>query len=194
MLDKWTYNSHLLFTTLPHAGLTWLDINYEGSRMFELGVNWWELPVRATLIYLALLAMVRVSGRRTVGQFTPFDLLVVMLLSESVSSALNGGEESITGGLLAALTLVTLNMAVALVTSRIHQVQHLLEGRPILVGRDGQVYRDVLNRQRVPLADMEQALREADCDSKEMRFAFLEADGKISILKNSGNDVHAGSQ
>ena len=56
---------------------------------FELHSEWWELPLRAAIIYSVLLLLLRVSGRRTVGQFTPFDLLVVMLLSESVSSGLN---------------------------------------------------------------------------------------------------------
>jgi uncharacterized membrane protein YcaP (DUF421 family) len=157
--------------------------------MFELGVPWWELPLRAGVIYAALLIMVRVSGRRTIGQFTPFDLLVVMLLSESVSAGLNGGEESVTGGLLAALTLIALNMLVALLTSRFAPAQHVMEGRPILVGRDGQIFDEVLRRQRVPRADVEQALREADCDRDDMRFAFLEADGKISVLKDSGGET-----
>lgn len=159
------------------------------NAMFELNVSWWELPLRAVIIYLALLAMVRVSGRRTVGQFTPFDLLVVMLLSESVSSALNGGDESVTGGLLAAITLVALNVLVAFITSRSRHVQNVLEGRPLLVGRNGEVFLEVLKAQRVPLCDVEQALREADCDRSDMRFAFLEADGKISVLKESSNDT-----
>jgi uncharacterized membrane protein YcaP (DUF421 family) len=153
--------------------------------MFDLQAEWWELPVRAAVIYGALLVMVRVSGRRTVGQFTPFDLLVVMLLSESVSSGLNGGEESVTGGLLAAATLVALNVLIAFATSRSARLQTLMEGRPVLVGRDGKVFGEVLRKHRVPLGDVEQALREADCGQADMKFACLEADGKISILKEA---------
>jgi uncharacterized membrane protein YcaP (DUF421 family) len=157
--------------------------------MFDMSTSWWEPCLRAVIIYLALLVLVRISGRRTVGQFTPFDLLMVMLLSESVSNALNAGEESITFGLLAAVTLIALNLLVAFITSRSRRIQNLLEGRPLLVGRDGEVFREVLKMQRVPLFDVEQALREADCDLRDMRFAFLEADGKISILKESSNDT-----
>jgi uncharacterized membrane protein YcaP (DUF421 family) len=152
--------------------------------MFDLQAAWWELPLRAVIIYGALLVMVRVSGRRTVGQFTPFDLLVVMLLSESVSSGLNGGEESVTGALLAAATLVALNVAVAFATSRSAGLQTLMEGRPVLVGRDGKIFGEVLKKHRVPVADVEQALREADCEQSEMKYACLEADGQISILKD----------
>lgn len=155
--------------------------------MFDLQSEWWELPLRAVIIYSALLVMVRFSGRRTVGQFTPFDLLVVMLLSESVSSGLSGGEESVTGGLLAAATLVALNVAVAFATSRSAGLQTLVEGRPVLVGRDGKIFGEVLKKHRVPMSDVEQALREADCDQAEMKYACLEADGQISILKEASS-------
>lgn len=156
--------------------------------MFDLQATWWELPVRAAVIYLALLAMVRLSGRRTVGQFTPFDLLVVMLLSESVSSGLNGGEESVTGGLLAAATLVLLNGVIAYLTSRSVKVQGLVEGRAVLIGREGEIFHDVLKRHRVPLSDVEQSLREADCARADMKYACLEADGRISILKDASSE------
>lgn len=99
--------------------------------MFELSGPWWELPLRATLVYGVLLVLVRVSGHRTVGQFTPFDLLVVMLLSEAVSNGLSGEEKSLTGGLLSAATLVGLNVLVAFITARSPRAQALVEGRAI---------------------------------------------------------------
>ena len=157
--------------------------------MFELQMNWWELVVRAAVIYAALLVFVRMSGRRTVGQFTPFDLLVVMLLSEAVSNGLTGSEESVTGGLLAAFTLVALNLLVAFVTSHSIRAQNIVEGQAVLISRNGEVYRNMLKKHRLPDSDLDQALREADCDLQEMRFAFLEADGKISVLKESSGRV-----
>ncbi|MDO9402775.1 MAG: DUF421 domain-containing protein [Polaromonas sp.] len=153
--------------------------------MPDINLPLWEMPLRAAIVYGALLVMVRISGRRTLGQFTPFDLLVVMLLSESVSGALTGGDQTINGGLLSAATLIGLNMLVALATSRSKHLQTLVEGRAILVGRDGEVYTDILKKNRVPLCDFQQALREADCDLKDMRFSFLETDGRISVLKDS---------
>lgn len=153
--------------------------------MFQMQAPWWEMVVRAAVIYGSLLILVRVSGRRTVGQFTPFDLLVVMLLSESVSNGLAGEEQSITGGVISALTLITINIAVAFITARSTTVQTLVEGNAVLIGKDGKLFRDVLKRERVPLSDVEQALREADCDLADMRRAFLEADGQISVLQRS---------
>lgn len=151
--------------------------------MFDLQIPWWEFIVRASVVYAALLLMVRLTGKRTVGQFTPFDLIVVMLLSEAVSDSLKGGDESLVGGLIVAATLVTVDVLLALVTSRSQKADSVLQGDPVLVGRDGQIYKDVLKRERVPEADVEKALRAADCDIEEMRMAVLEADGNISILK-----------
>lgn len=151
--------------------------------MFDLDLPWWEYIARALLIYCALLIMMRFSGKRTIGQFTPFDLLVVMLLSESVSPGLTGGDNSTTAGLLVALTLILLNLLIAFITARSRKASELVEGWPVLLGRDGQVFDDALRRNNVPRSDVEQALREEDCELEKMRCLFLEADGKITVLQ-----------
>ncbi|OSZ74600.1 DUF421 domain-containing protein [Hydrogenophaga sp. IBVHS1] len=157
--------------------------------MWTLSVPWWELPLRAIFIYLALLFMMRVSGKRTVGQFTPFDLLVVLLLSEVAGSGLNGGDISVTASLLSVATLIALNLVVAVMASRSVWMQILTEGAAVLIGRDGRLFTEILKREHVPLLDVERALREADCDLKDVKYAFLEADGNISILKSSSGAV-----
>jgi uncharacterized membrane protein YcaP (DUF421 family) len=154
--------------------------------MFDLSQPWWEFIVRAAVVYGALMVMVRVAGKRTVGQFTPFDLLVVMLLSESVSNALNADDHSITGGLILAATLVSLNLIFAVASSRSRKVEEITEGTPVLVGRDGKLFEDVLKRERVGIGELEKALREHDCELSDMRCAFLESDGDFSIMKKSG--------
>src|SRR5690349_4225200 len=114
--------------------------------MWQLTQPWWELLVRTTVVYALLLVLIRISGRRTVGQFTPFDLLVVMLLSESVSNALSGGDDSLAAGLLSAATLISLNLLVSVVTARSGAVQKVLEGEPVLIGKNGKVFHKVLRR------------------------------------------------
>lgn len=153
--------------------------------MFEMQAPWWEFVVRASVVYLVLLAMVRVSGKRTVGQFTPFDLVVVMLLSEAVSGSINGQDESLPGGLIAAATLIALDVLIAVGSSRSRRFDAAVQGKAVLVGRDGVIYEDVLKRQRVPRSDIDKALHEADCELANMRVAILEADGNINILKKT---------
>lgn len=149
--------------------------------MFDMELPWWEFIVRGAVVYAFLLVMVRITGKRTIGQFTPFDLLIVMLLSEAVSNSLNGGDESLTGGLIIATTLIALNVVIAVATSRSRRIADLVDGRPVLLGRDGKIYDDVVKKCRVAEGDVEQALREADCPLHKMRCAFLEPDGKITI-------------
>ena len=151
--------------------------------MFDMQHPWWEFIVRAAVVYMVLLALVRTTGKRTVGQFTPFDLIVVMLLAEAVSGSINGQDDSLQGGLIVAATLIALNVLIAVLTSRSRRADDVLEGKPVLIGRDGTIYKDVLRRERVPESDVEQALREQDCHVENMRMAVLEADGRISILK-----------
>jgi uncharacterized membrane protein YcaP (DUF421 family) len=151
--------------------------------MFDMELPWWEFIVRAGVVYLVLLAMVRLSGKRTVGQFTPFDLVVVMLLSEAVSGSINGQDASLSGGIIAAATLVALDVLIAIGTSRSRRFDAAMQGNPVLVGRDGVIYDDVLRRERVPRGDVEKALRDADCQIEDMRMAILEADGNINVMK-----------
>ncbi|MGJ9420045.1 DUF421 domain-containing protein [Massilia sp. CMS3.1] len=149
--------------------------------MFDMDLAWWEFIVRGAVVYLALLAMVRLSGRRTVGQLTPFDLLVVMLLSEAVSNSLSGGDDSLAGGLIVAATLIVLNMGVAMLSTHSKRASIMLDGTAILIGRDGQFFDKVVKRCRITESDLEQALHTADCARAEMQTAFLEADGEITI-------------
>ena len=151
--------------------------------MFEMSLPWWEFVARGVIIYCVLLLMVRVSGRRTIGQFTPFDLLVVMLLSEAVSNSLSGGDDSVAGGLILAATLVALNVAASFLTSHSKTMSDLLDGSPLLLGRDGKLFDKVLKSCRLSKTEVEEALHAADCKLEEMAYAFLEADGSITIQK-----------
>jgi len=152
--------------------------------MFDLDLPWWEFILRGAIVYCALLLMMRLSGRRTVGQFTPFDLLVVMLLSEAVSNSMSGGDDSLIGGLIIAATLLALTMLVAFLTSRSERIEKFVDGSPVLIGRDGVFFDNVLKNCRLSQGDVEEALREADCPRPHMKCAFLEADGRISIMRN----------
>lgn len=151
--------------------------------MFELSVPWWELMLRAVFVFSTLLLMVRVSGRRTIGQFTPFDLLVVMLLSEAVSNSLSGGEDSLVGGLIVAATLVALNMGASFLSSRSKKMAELLDGSAVLLGRNGKTFDDVLKKCRLSQTEVKEALHEADVALDEMEYMFLEADGNITVQK-----------
>lgn len=154
--------------------------------MFSMTASVGELVLRAVCIYVVLLFLMRLSGKRTVGQFTPFDLLVMLLLSEGVSNALSGGEESLQGGLLTAAVLIGLNYLASFVTSRSHIAKWLIEGEPKVIGRDGQLDKAALKREMVAEADVMKRLREDDRNLKEIARVYLETDGKISFVTSEG--------
>jgi Predicted membrane protein len=153
------------------------------AEMFQLAMPWWAFVLRACAVYFILLAMLRVSGKRSMGQFTPFDILLVVLLGNAVQNALLGADTSVGGGLLLAATLIALNWIVGLVSARSPKVERWVEGAPVLLARDGQVYRDVLRRELISREDFEKAMREASClDMADIRLAVLENNGHITVV------------
>lgn len=153
--------------------------------MWQLDVSVGELLLRGALVYVVLLLMMRLSGKRTVGQFTPFDLLVVMLVSEAAGPSMVGKDQSVLGGLLVCAILIVFNMLMGALSARNSLAERLLEGQAVLIGRDGQIFDAVRKKHRVSSNDIETALREADCTLAQMRCMFLEADGKLSILQTT---------
>src|SRR5690554_3786513 len=131
--------------------------------LFGTSMPWWEFILRATLVYLVVLLLVRITGKRTVGQFTPFDLILVVLLGESVGHSMVGGDESLVGGLILAATLLGLNWAVGFISARSRRFDEAIEGRPVLLARNGELFRDVLKRQSLSEREFERAMRDADC-------------------------------
>ena len=94
--------------------------------MFEMSMPWWEFVLRAVIVYVALLGMIRLAGKRTLGQFTAFDMLLIVLLGNAVQNALLGSDASMSGGLLLAATLIVLNWLVGFATSRNRRMERLM--------------------------------------------------------------------
>ena len=160
------------------------------SELFELAMPWWEFVLRAVVVYFALLVMIRVSGKRTVGQFTPFDLILVVLLGNAVQNSLLGEDTSLLGGLVLAGTLIALNWTVGALSARSKKLDRFFEGSPVLLAREGEVFRRALRRQNIGEADFAEAMRESDIASEdEIGIAVLETNGKISIVKRDGEQA-----
>ena len=157
------------------------------EEMFDLAMPWWAFVLRACVVYFVLLVMIRASGKRTMGQFTPFDMLLVVLLGNAVQNALLGQDTSVGGGLLLASTLLVLNWLVGLVSARSARMEALVEGVPVLLARDGKVYKEVLRRELISRADFDKAMRESGIeDIEDIRMAVLETNGHITlVVRNS---------
>src|ERR1700722_12323660 len=101
--------------------------------MFNIALPWWEFIVRGVVVYLFLLVLLRLTGKRQVGQLAPFDLVLLLVLSNAVQNSMNGGDNSITGGMILASTLVALNWCVGWLVYRSKRLEALIEGRPVIV-------------------------------------------------------------
>jgi uncharacterized membrane protein YcaP (DUF421 family) len=143
-----------------------------------------QIVLRTGVIYLLVLIGVRLSGKREVGQMTPFDLTLLLLLSNSVQNAMTGPDTSLMGGAVAAATLLLLNYGVAGVSGSNRRLRRLIEGEPSLLVHDGKIIESHMSRERVSMDELHRALREHGINScEQVALAVLEVDGSISCLK-----------
>lgn len=152
--------------------------------MWELGVpSWWHLVVRAVIVYFFLVGLLRLTGRRQVGQLAPFDLVLLLVLSNAVQNSMIGGDSSITGGLISAASLVAINFIVGELVHRSKKIEALIEGRPLIIIHDGHVDKKALKRSQMTTHELYASLRqEGVADPLEVRFAILETNGKITVI------------
>lgn len=145
-------------------------------------IHWWELILRSVLVYLFLVIVLRISGKRQVGQLAPFDLVLLLVLSNAVQNSMNGGDNSLTGGLISAATLIALNYTVGIATFRSKKMEALIEGRPQVLVHNGKLYEDVLAKSQLTRHELNSALRQAGCTCiEEVHTAILENNGSISV-------------
>jgi len=152
------------------------------STMWQLSISWWELIVRVVIIYAFLLVLLRLSGKRQVGQLAPFDLVLLLVLSNSVQNAMSGGDNSVLAGLISAGALVLVNYLVGLATYKSKRLEALIEGRPEVLIHNGKLFTEVMEREKLTHHELNAALRAAGCACiEEVHFAILENNGVISV-------------
>jgi uncharacterized membrane protein YcaP (DUF421 family) len=126
----------------------------------------------------------RVSGKREVGQMTPFDLALILLLSNAVQNAMTGPDTSVMGGIVSAITLLLLNYVIAELSGGNRRFRKLVQGQPSLLVHDGTIVAAHMAREHVSMDELQQSLREHGIAGlNEVALAVLEVDGSISCLK-----------
>jgi uncharacterized membrane protein YcaP (DUF421 family) len=150
--------------------------------MLKLAIPWFEFVIRGVIVYLFLLVILRLTGKRQVGQLAPFDLVLLLVLSNAVQNSMNGGDNSLIGGLISAATLVALNYCVGLLTYKSKKLEGLIEGRPQVLIHNGKLFEDVLTKAMMTHHELSAALRRAGCScTEEVHSAILENNGSISV-------------
>lgn len=156
--------------------------------MWKMAIPWWEFLVRGAIVYGVVLVLLRLTGKRQVGQLAPFDLVLLLVLSNAVQNSMTAGDNSLLGGLISAATLVAVNYLVGIATYKSKKLEAIVEGRPQLLIHNGKLFEDVMARAHLTHHELNAALRQSGCGCVEdVRSAILENSGSISVVPKRGN-------
>jgi len=149
-----------------------------------------EPVLRALGCYLLLLLIVRLSGKRGLAQVTIFDLILLLLISQTVGQALIGNDSSLTGAAIIAITLVVVNRVNDLAAHRWADASHVLEDAPLILIEDGHIHDDRLAKMKIRLDDILENGRVDEGVERldQIKYAVLERSGAISIIARDGDD------
>lgn len=149
-------------------------------------MDWQELAMtaaRGVLVYVVMLIVIRLLGKRTVGNFSAFDLLVALMLGEVVDEIIYG-DVTIAQGMVAILVIALCKYLTAWLTSRNHGLNRLLEGTPTEIVRNGEFVREGLRSEAMNELEVLAALRLNDVsDMREVKSAIMEVDGQVSVIR-----------
>jgi len=151
--------------------------------MWEMSVPWWEFVLRGVVVYVFLLVFLRLTGKRQTGQYAPFDLVLLLILSNAVQNSMNAGDNSLVGGLISATTLIGCHVVLAQLTFRFAAMERLIDGTPQVLVQQGQVNTDLMRKELLSTDDLEAALRGSGClHLHEVERATIETNGQITVV------------
>ncbi|MFI9787745.1 DUF421 domain-containing protein [Kitasatospora sp. NPDC051984] len=158
--------------------------------MFQAGISYGEKTLRTVLVYLALLALLRVVGKRGLAQLNTFDLVVMLLLSNVVQNAVIGNDNSLIGGLYGALVLLVTDWVLVKQAARWDWFNRLLDGTPTVLGQDGGYDLRAITREGIRVPDLDVAIRHQGGDGvEETSLIVLEPGGTLLVKLKDGDQV-----
>lgn len=144
--------------------------------------------VRGLMVYLFLLILFRIAGRRTLGNITNFDFVLLLIISEATQNAMIGNDYSVTNGFLVILTLVGLDILLSFMKQRFPTMERYVDGLPLVLVDQGRPQKELMNRARVDEQDILASAREKHGLERmeQIKYAILETNGMISIIPMGG--------
>ena len=151
--------------------------------MFVLAIPILEKILRPIIVYVALIVGLRLAGKRELAQLNPLDLVVLLTLSNTVQNAIIGNDNSVSGGLIGAATLLTVNYLVVRFVYNNHKIEAVIEGKEDILVDHGVVNQDILKKELISLPELEIAAHRQGFGSlAEVEKAVLEPEGGISFI------------
>ena len=146
----------------------------------------WNLILRSVIVYIAVLMLLRLSGKRQVANLGTSELVALLLISNAVQNAMNGGDNSLTGGLVLAGVLMVMSFILAALTYFSRDWERFIQGRPTLLIHHGVLQRNNLRRELLNVRELRAQLRKQGIQNiDEVEEAVLESDGYISVVRKT---------
>jgi uncharacterized membrane protein YcaP (DUF421 family) len=143
-----------------------------------------EKMLRPLFVYAFLVIGLRVAGKRELAQLNPFDLIVLLTLSNTVQNAIIGNDNSVSGGMIGAATLLALNYIVVRLVHRSKKLQHLVEGSRDVLIKNGQIRQEHLDRELITQADLRAAaMKQGITSLKDVEDCILEPTGSLAFIE-----------
>jgi len=156
--------------------------------MWALGVPWAEKVLRPVVVYAFLIVGLRLAGKRELAQLNPFDLVVLLTLSNTVQNAIIGNDNSVTGGILGASTLLLVNYVLVRFLSRHEKLERLVEGEPDVLIENGVITTDCLEKEAISVVELEAAAHKQGFTTlDEIDKAVLDPNGSIAFFAKKPN-------
>lgn len=140
--------------------------------------------LRAAAMYVALMILFKIAGRRSLAELTTFDFVLLMIIGEATQQALLGNDFSLTNAIVVIVTLIAVDVGLSLLKQRSSTVSRLIDGEPTILVENGKILHERLRHARLIEADLMEAARSSQGIEKveEIKFAILERNGKISVI------------
>ncbi|WP_077146333.1 DUF421 domain-containing protein [Sphingopyxis sp. KK2] len=146
-----------------------------------------DIVLRASAMFFLLYALLRLMGKRELGQMTPFELVLLVVMGDLIQQGVTHNDFSLTGALLAIVTFAFWALTLSWATYLFPRLKNMLEGHPRVVVKQGEIIRDNLHRDRLTADEIESEMRLAGiAHLSDVEWAILEPQGKISFIKRSG--------
>lgn len=164
--------------------------------LFHLSVTPFELILRTIAVYVVILLLLRIAGRRQIGQMGPTELVAMLLISNAVQNSMNAGDNTLIGGLISAVTLIILSRGISYVTYHSQTMSDLIEGKPITLVIDGKVQKTELKKILMTLPQLRALLMLQGVENiSKLHRVIMDSEGRLlvvhdnpkSLLDNAGD-------
>jgi uncharacterized membrane protein YcaP (DUF421 family) len=154
--------------------------------LYRTDIPVWSLVIRAAVVYVGVLALLRIAGKKQVAQMGMSEFVALLLISNAVQNSMNGGDNSLIGGIILAVTLILLSWGFQYASFKSRKLEQIVQGRPTLLIHRGKILLNHLNREMMTIRELKMILRKQGIhDIHEVCDAVLESDGFVSVTKMS---------